>query len=40
MRSNPPLSIANRNKCTADINIFANFIEFPKRFIETNVSPR
>lgn len=40
MRSNPPLSIANRNKCTVHINIFANFIKFPKQFIETNISPR
>lgn len=40
MRSALSLSIAIRNECTADINVLENFIEFPKQFIETNVSPR
>lgn len=40
MRSALSLSIAIGNECTADINVLENFIEFPKQFIETNVSPR
>lgn len=40
MRSALSLSIAIGNECTADINVLENFIEFPKQFIETNVSSR